>query len=180
MDGGVGHTAWAPEGREGRSQAGPKVQKPTRRAAKTSDGTYIIGPFLTLVGKASKNQKFICRAKSYPRWISKESTFGLLLLTGIQGLQLHLKDIFSMLAFVGWGGASARPGIALWQPNMCFAWSNSKYIHQLLSNTERLNLLKLLRWEIMHILVSTFLIREHTNAGADAGGGWDSNWYENM
>ena len=24
MDGGVGHTAWAPEGREGRSQAGPK------------------------------------------------------------------------------------------------------------------------------------------------------------
>ena len=34
MDGGVGHTAWAPEGREGRSQAGPKgrqleVMKPT-------------------------------------------------------------------------------------------------------------------------------------------------------
>ena len=24
MDGGVGHTAWAPEGREGRSQAGLK------------------------------------------------------------------------------------------------------------------------------------------------------------
>ena len=30
---GVGHTAWAPEGREGRSQAGPKGQKPARRAA---------------------------------------------------------------------------------------------------------------------------------------------------
>ena len=30
MDGGVGHTTWAPEGREGRSQAGPKVQKPAR------------------------------------------------------------------------------------------------------------------------------------------------------
>ena len=33
MDGGVGHTAWAAEGREGRSQAGPKGQKPARRAA---------------------------------------------------------------------------------------------------------------------------------------------------
>ena len=29
----VGHTAWAPEGREGRSQAGPKGQKPAQRAA---------------------------------------------------------------------------------------------------------------------------------------------------
>ena len=29
----VGHTAWAPEVREGRSQAGPKGQKPARRAA---------------------------------------------------------------------------------------------------------------------------------------------------
>ena len=28
MDGGVGHTAWAPEGREGRSQAGPKGRQP--------------------------------------------------------------------------------------------------------------------------------------------------------
>ena len=27
MDGGEGHTAWAPEGREGRSQAGPKGPK---------------------------------------------------------------------------------------------------------------------------------------------------------
>ena len=32
MDEGVGHTAWAPEGREGRSQAGPKGQKAARRA----------------------------------------------------------------------------------------------------------------------------------------------------
>ena len=29
----VGHTAWAPEGREGRYQAGPKGPKPARRAA---------------------------------------------------------------------------------------------------------------------------------------------------
>ena len=36
------------------------------------------------------------------------------------------------------GRQSARPRIALWQPNMCFAWSNSKYIHQLLRNRERL------------------------------------------
>ena len=27
MDGGVGHMAWAPEGREGQSQAGPKGRK---------------------------------------------------------------------------------------------------------------------------------------------------------
>ena len=33
MDGGVGHTAWVPEGREGQSQAGPKGQKPALRAA---------------------------------------------------------------------------------------------------------------------------------------------------
>ena len=35
MDGGVGHTAWAPEGREGRSQAGPKghqIEVGARRA----------------------------------------------------------------------------------------------------------------------------------------------------
>ena len=38
MDGGVGHTAWAPEGREGRSQAGPKGQKPARRAASLKSG----------------------------------------------------------------------------------------------------------------------------------------------
>ena len=29
----MGHTAWAPEGREGRYQAGPKGPKPARRAA---------------------------------------------------------------------------------------------------------------------------------------------------
>ena len=29
----VGHTAWAPKGREGRYQAGPKGPKPARRAA---------------------------------------------------------------------------------------------------------------------------------------------------
>ena len=31
MDGGVGQTAWAPEGREGRSQAGPKGEGPPAR-----------------------------------------------------------------------------------------------------------------------------------------------------
>ena len=29
----VGHTAWAPEGREGRYQAGPKGPKPAQKAA---------------------------------------------------------------------------------------------------------------------------------------------------
>ena len=29
----MGHTVWAPKGREGRSQAGPKGKKPARRAA---------------------------------------------------------------------------------------------------------------------------------------------------
>ena len=29
----VGHTAWAAEGREGQSQAGPKGQKPAQSAA---------------------------------------------------------------------------------------------------------------------------------------------------
>ena len=35
---GVGHTAWAPEGREGRYQAGPKGQKPAQRAAPSKSG----------------------------------------------------------------------------------------------------------------------------------------------
>ena len=34
----MGHTAWAPEGREGRSQAGPKAPKPARRAATLKSG----------------------------------------------------------------------------------------------------------------------------------------------
>ena len=37
MDGGVGHTAWAPKGREGRSQVGPKghqLEVGARRAPK--------------------------------------------------------------------------------------------------------------------------------------------------
>ena len=33
MDGGVGHTAGAPKGREERSQAGPKGPKPAQSAA---------------------------------------------------------------------------------------------------------------------------------------------------
>ena len=36
----MGHTAWAPEGREGQSQADPKGPKPTRRASKLLVHTY--------------------------------------------------------------------------------------------------------------------------------------------
>ena len=105
-----------------------------------------------------------------------------------QGLQLYSLTValacrsrFLVDAIVSWrmcfnvsicwlsGRQSTRPGIALWQPNMCFAWSNSKYIQQLLQNTERLEgkLFQSLLSEIMHILVSIFFITkvwEHSNA----------------
>ena len=45
--------------------------------------------------------------------------------------------LFFNVEFVGSNG-KCPTRIALWQPNMCFAWSNSKYIHQLLRNRERL------------------------------------------
>ena len=47
-------------------------------------------------------------------------------------------DFFSMLNLLVQMVSKCPTRIALWQPNMCFAWSNSKYIHQLLRNRERL------------------------------------------
>ena len=113
----VGHTAWAPEGRERRSQAGPKVPKPARRASSKRLGP-MAHRFLVLIychfqGKKIAFSSYICHNNIiYFTWLMVFCTFLVLLCilcialeTLHHNIWLQLKEIKQPFWFCMWRSA---------------------------------------------------------------------------